>query len=76
MVKCNIDELLKETKVLVELQEMRDSLGIGHPLYDRLTELISAQDKLVDQVTNECGSISTDMLPTVGGSNGETESII
>ena len=71
MSNCDVDEILKQLKVLDSLKQLRENMGEGNfiakwpelsGLNGKIDTEIAAQEEALQEKMSECGSIQTDEL--------------
>lgn len=74
MTECNIDEILKQLKVLDSLRLLRENMGNGffketfpelNDIDSKLDALIAKQEAELNTRMSECGNITSEELPEV-----------
>jgi hypothetical protein len=72
MGNCDVDEILKQLKVLDSLKQLRENMGEGNfmakwpelsGLNSRIDSEIASQEEELQSKMSECGAINTDELP-------------
>ena len=72
MSNCDVDEILKQLKVLDSLKQLRENMGEGNfiakwpelsGLNGKIDTEIAAQEEALQTKMSECGSIQVDEVP-------------
>jgi hypothetical protein len=72
MGSCDVDEILKQLKVLDNLKQLRENMGEGNfmakwpelsGLNTKIDAEIAAQEEALQDKMSECGQIPVDELP-------------
>ena len=72
MSNCDVDEILKQLKVLDSLKQLRENMGEGNfiakwpelsGLNGKIDTEIAAQEEALQEKMSECGSIQVDEMP-------------